>query len=184
MHLARRCLEVAQNVAHRLARLDFVCVGFSIFRCRERWLSPATEPLKGEGSRPPARDRATLSERIKEARVILEKLLTLLQSAPPERDRFVSHLYQSRREYGEHAKLQADPACRSSGVLSRPSELQQARDSRATIASGTLAADWQLRQLFSCPSVLEAVNELNLFRYIEATSFWALKWNRKAFALP
>ena len=26
-------------------------------------------------------------------------LLTLLQSAPVERDRFVSHLYQSRREY-------------------------------------------------------------------------------------
>jgi hypothetical protein len=117
MHLARRCLEVAQNVAHRLTRLDFVCVGFSIFRCRERWLSPAAEPLKGEGSRlPPAWDRATLSERTEEARVILEKLLTLLQSAPPERDRFVSHLYQSRREYGEHAELQADPARRSSGV--------------------------------------------------------------------
>jgi hypothetical protein len=40
MHLARRCLEVAQNVAHRFARLDFVCVGFSIFRCGERWLPP------------------------------------------------------------------------------------------------------------------------------------------------
>ena len=44
-------------------------------------------------------NRATLIERIEEARVILEKLLMLLQSAPPERDRFVSHLYQSRREY-------------------------------------------------------------------------------------
>ena len=29
----------------------------------------------------------------------IEKLLTLLQSAPVERDRFVSHLYQARREY-------------------------------------------------------------------------------------
>ena len=29
----------------------------------------------------------------------IEKLLTLLQSTPVERDRFVSHLYQSRREY-------------------------------------------------------------------------------------
>ena len=44
-------------------------------------------------------NRATLIERIEEARLILEKLLTLLQSAPVERDRFVSHLYQSRREY-------------------------------------------------------------------------------------
>jgi hypothetical protein len=29
----------------------------------------------------------------------LEKLLTLLQSAPLERDRFAAHFYQSRREY-------------------------------------------------------------------------------------
>ena len=44
-------------------------------------------------------DRTTLIERIEEARQILEKLLTLLQSAPVERDRFVSYLYQARREY-------------------------------------------------------------------------------------
>jgi hypothetical protein len=44
-------------------------------------------------------DRMTLIERIEEARQILEKLLILLQSAPLERDRFVSHLYQSRREH-------------------------------------------------------------------------------------
>ena len=43
--------------------------------------------------------RAALIELIEEARQTLEKLLTLLQSAPPERDRFVSHLYQSRREF-------------------------------------------------------------------------------------
>jgi hypothetical protein len=41
-------------------------------------------------------DRMTLIERIEEARQIL---LILLQSAPLERDRFVSHLYQSRREH-------------------------------------------------------------------------------------
>ena len=29
----------------------------------------------------------------------LERLLTLLESAPAERDGFVSHLYQSRREF-------------------------------------------------------------------------------------
>ena len=43
--------------------------------------------------------RKALVERIEEARTVLEKLLTLLQAAPVERDRFVSHLYQARREY-------------------------------------------------------------------------------------
>jgi hypothetical protein len=49
-------------------------------------------------------NRLVLIERIKEAREVLEKLLVLLQSAPPERDRFVSHLYQSRREYRRACK--------------------------------------------------------------------------------
>jgi hypothetical protein len=44
-------------------------------------------------------NRAARIEQIQEARKTLEKLLTLLQSAPVERDRFVSHLYQSRRAY-------------------------------------------------------------------------------------
>jgi len=44
-------------------------------------------------------NRGTLIEQIQEARKVLEKLLALLQSTPAERDRFVSHLYQSRREY-------------------------------------------------------------------------------------
>ena len=44
-------------------------------------------------------NRATLIERIEEATTTLEKLLTLLKSAAPEPDRFVSHRYQSRREY-------------------------------------------------------------------------------------
>jgi hypothetical protein len=38
-------------------------------------------------------------DQIQETRKTLEKLLVLLQSAPVERDRFVSHLYQARREY-------------------------------------------------------------------------------------
>ena len=42
-------------------------------------------------------NRAALIDQIQHARETLEKLLTLLQSAPVERDRFVSHLYQSRR---------------------------------------------------------------------------------------
>jgi hypothetical protein len=44
--------------------------------------------------------RAALIELIEEARQTLERLLTLLQSAPREPDRFISHLYQSRREFG------------------------------------------------------------------------------------
>ncbi|MGC2580347.1 MAG: hypothetical protein WA376_22475, partial [Terrimicrobiaceae bacterium] len=36
---------------------------------------------------------------IQQARETLEKLLTPLQSAPVERDRFASHFYQSRIEY-------------------------------------------------------------------------------------
>ncbi len=38
-------------------------------------------------------------DQIHRSREILEKLLTPLQPAPVERDRFVSHHYQSRREY-------------------------------------------------------------------------------------
>ena len=44
-------------------------------------------------------NRAVLIDQIQQARETLEKLLALLQSAPVERDRFVSHLYQSRRAY-------------------------------------------------------------------------------------
>jgi len=44
-------------------------------------------------------NRAALIDQIQQARETLEKLLALLQSTPVERDRFVSHLYQSRREY-------------------------------------------------------------------------------------
>ena len=41
-------------------------------------------------------NRAALIDQIQQARETLEKLLTLLQSAPVERDRFVSHLYQAQ----------------------------------------------------------------------------------------
>jgi hypothetical protein len=44
-------------------------------------------------------NRTALIDQIEQAREILEKLLSLLESTPVERDRFVSHLYQSRREY-------------------------------------------------------------------------------------
>ena len=44
-------------------------------------------------------NRTALIDQIQQARETLEKLLILLESAPVERDRFVSHLYQARREY-------------------------------------------------------------------------------------
>ena len=44
-------------------------------------------------------NRAALIDQIQHATETLEKLLSLLQSVAAERDRFVSHLYQSRREY-------------------------------------------------------------------------------------
>jgi hypothetical protein len=39
------------------------------------------------------RNRGALIDQIQQARETLEKLLTLLQSTPVARDRFVSHLY-------------------------------------------------------------------------------------------
>ena len=48
-------------------------------------------------------NRVTLIERIEEARTVLEKLLTLLQSASSERDRFVSRLYREYRRAYETA---------------------------------------------------------------------------------
>jgi hypothetical protein len=45
------------------------------------------------------RNRATLTNQIQQATETLEKLLTLLQSAPVERGRFVTYFYQSRLEY-------------------------------------------------------------------------------------
>jgi len=44
-------------------------------------------------------NRTVLIEQIEEARKALERLLALLQSTPVERDRFVSHLYQSRKDW-------------------------------------------------------------------------------------
>jgi hypothetical protein len=44
-------------------------------------------------------DRANVVDQISGREETLEKLLSVLQSAPVEHDRFVAHLYQSRREY-------------------------------------------------------------------------------------
>jgi hypothetical protein len=60
-------------------------------------------------------NRAALIDQIQQARETLEKLLTLLQSTPVERDRFVSHLYQSRRAYRR--------ACETAGKSGKQIEL-------------------------------------------------------------
>jgi hypothetical protein len=90
-------------------------------------------------------NQATLIERIEEAKMALERPLTLLKSAPPECDRFASHLYQSRRNTDRHAKpqeiWQTDrvlchldiPGCREAGLQGRHSPM-----------AGT-SADWRLR---------------------------------------
>ena len=56
-------------------------------------------PEGGYVSFKPETGTTTQGETVQEARETLERLLTLLQSAPLERDCFVSHLYQARREY-------------------------------------------------------------------------------------
>jgi len=66
-------------------------------------------------------NRAVLIEqtnRYKKCEKTLEKLLTLLQSAPVERDRFASHLFQSRKDYRRACEIagksgkQIEIACR------------------------------------------------------------------------
>jgi hypothetical protein len=46
-------------------------------------------------------------------------VLTLLQSAPVERDRFASHLYQGGGSNDRRSKPPENPASKSSGVSSR-----------------------------------------------------------------
>ena len=64
-------------------------------------------------------------DQIQQARETLEKLLSLLQSAPVERDRFVSHLYQSRREYRRACETLASQASKSSGASSRAFQIPE-----------------------------------------------------------
>jgi len=70
----------------------------------------------------------------------------LLQSTTPvERDRFVSQLYQSRREIpANRAKLPGNPASKSSGASSRAFRLRRAWASKATFANGRNCCGWRL----------------------------------------
>jgi hypothetical protein len=65
---------------------------------RDVLLSSETQSLRALIARKEYGARRTCFSQIQQARETLEKL-SLLQSAPVERDRFVSHLSQSRREY-------------------------------------------------------------------------------------
>ena len=64
-------------------------------------------------------NRTALIDQIEQARETLEKLLSLLESTPVERDRFVSHLYQSRREYRR--------TCETAGESAPPTGYEQTR---------------------------------------------------------
>ena len=79
-------------------------------------------------------NRTALIDQIQQARETLEKLLTLLQSAPVERDRFVSHLYQARREYRR--------TCETAGKSGKQIE-------RCVIASFGSPRAWALRANFA-----------------------------------
>jgi hypothetical protein len=93
-------------------------------------------------------NRAALIDQIQQATETLEKLLTLLRSAPVERDRFVSHLYQSRRDIGEHAKQSASRARKSSGVSSVV-RFTQSGDNRGDHAIGAaISKVWVAIQSF------------------------------------
>jgi hypothetical protein len=61
-------------------------------------------------------NRATLIDQIQEARKTLEKLLTLLESTPVERDRFLPTSIRPGGSFGARAKLPESPASRSSGA--------------------------------------------------------------------
>ena len=63
-------------------------------------------------------NRAAFINQIQQARETLGKLMTLLQSTPVERDRFVSHLYQGEA-IGGPAKQPESLASRLSVASSR-----------------------------------------------------------------
>jgi hypothetical protein len=63
-------------------------------------------------------NHGALVDQIEQARETLEKLPTLLQSTPVERDRFVSRLYQAWREYRRSGETSGNPASKSSAASS------------------------------------------------------------------
>ena len=66
-------------------------------------------------------NRTVLIAQIQQARETLEKLLALLRSAPVERDRFVSHFYQARREYRRTCETAGKSGKQIGGVSSQAS---------------------------------------------------------------
>jgi hypothetical protein len=90
-------------------------------------------------------NRATPIDQIQQARKTLENLLALLQSAPVERDRFVFHLYQSRREYRRvcETAVEVRQANRAVCHLDIPDRREHGLQGRIP-AVGALIANWGL----------------------------------------
>ena len=119
-------------------------------------------------------NRAALIDQIQQARETLEKLLTLLQSAPVERDRFVSHLYQSRREY----RRACETAGKSGKQIGAMRHLDVSRSPRALGFKGERRSD-PAPKAINLPSsdhdksLLEAVEAHLLRSGIEIVEFVA-----------
>jgi hypothetical protein len=89
-------------------------------------------------------NRAALIERIEEATTTLEKLLTLLKSAPPEPDRFVSHLYQSRREYRRTCETAGKSGKQIKRCVIPNFRIAQNMGFQGDFRQCAFAADWRL----------------------------------------
>ena len=84
------------------------------------------------------RGRTVLIDQIQQTRETLEKLLTLLQSAPVERDRFVSHLYQARRKYRRTCETAGKSGKQIERCVIASFRSRKAWASRANFAMGAL----------------------------------------------
>ncbi len=80
-------------------------------------------------------NREAVIEQPKQTRETLDKLLALLQSS--EADRFVAHIYASRREFPSIRNGQARGTRRSSEPSFPTSQSRKAWDSKASFASGS-----------------------------------------------
>ena len=88
--------------------------------------------------------RAALVELIEEARQTLERLLTLLQSAPPERDRFVSHLYQSQREFRRTCETAGKSGKQIERCVIATFRIAESMGFEATIANGEIYCESEI----------------------------------------
>src|SRR4029077_20399371 len=85
--------------------------------------------------------------------------MTLLQSAPVERDRFVSHLYQSRREYRRTCETAGKSGKQSSGASSRHSRLPKAWALKGNFANGRTCCELANNSFFAALKAGRPSNE-------------------------